>query len=150
MFAQGFGFLRRRLGVALQKGNRVSGFQTALLKIILVLTEQISGLREDFFRSRRGCGDTFLDFLCRAHDAVFVSQEKITSFFGLIRFELQAKIWQADARGTSVGFHRGPTEWNSFWNTRTALERTSASVTKELPVVGRSPTARKGFDYLGR
>ena len=87
MFAQGFGFLRRRLGVALQKGNRVSGFQTALLKIILVLTEQISGLPEDFFRSRRGFGDTFLDFLCRAHDGVFVSQDKNYVLFLVFRSE---------------------------------------------------------------
>ena len=74
---------------------------------------------------------------------------KITSLFGLIRLELQAKIWQADARGASPVFHWGPTEWSSF-GTLAALERTSASVTKGLPVVGRSPTARKGFDYLGR
>jgi len=63
---------------------------------------------------------------------------KITSFFGLIRFELQAKIWQADARGASPVFHWGPTEWSSF-GTLAALERTSASVTKGRRAQSYSP-----------
>ena len=46
MFAQGFGFLRRRLMSRFRKEIASPGSRPHL-KIILVLTEQISGLPED-------------------------------------------------------------------------------------------------------